>query len=209
MKKILFLITSLILTVILLFLFIPEKFQEYKSNHNFKTQVSDDWIIFTKNTIGTNTKELEEKAKDTFGMDKKLISDVKKSALELSHEYLFYKDKSSDIHDSITVFAASFEKENLSQKVTKFCEKLPEYLNSDPFVKIHLTLNYCKLQSINNIQTITYSYQNKDDNKKVKNIQYEFNTKTKRVGMGINCGYDKCDDIQEDAEKMIEKIEFL
>ncbi len=189
-----------------MFLLIPKEYQVYKSNHNFTTEVSDDWLIFTKDTMAKNREKLEIRAKDIFKIDEKTLSYVKQSVSALSNEYLFYKNKSNNIPNVITVITVSFEKQNLSQKVTGFCEKLPALLNNNPLAKKRFTVNYCKLKKIDDVQTITYSY---EDTKEAKTIRYDLNTKTETIGININCGYEHCEKIKKATEKMIEKIEFI
>ncbi len=180
--------------------------QPYSSAFGFSSEISDNWLIVTREVLSKNPDILDFEMAEIKKADQSLIASVKRMALAGKFELLYYKKSGVDFYDNINLFVDQNKKSNLVNRGAELCASLPADIKQAWNRNDYANVNYCRNSTVYGIDTINYSFDGLGYG--TTSYGYYFNTKKSTITMTITCENSICDQVKKDGELIFKNIFF-
>ncbi len=180
--------------------------QVYQSAFGFTTEISDDWLIVSRETLSNNPDLLNFEAPGMKGMDKSLVSQIKQMAASGKFELLYYANNDPDFKDNINLFISSNTRSNLKTAQAQLCGSLQSEIRNAYNRSEHTEVYGCELARIYDVDTISYAFDGAVIGS--RSFGFLFNSNSGSITLTITCKNSKCKEVTTAAQSLFENIRF-
>ena len=164
---------------------------DYKSSYGFSTKLSKDWLILTKDQIKSNPKIFDLENKAFKGVNKAMLTQVKKNILAGRTEIMYNtKGTGSGFGDNINVMVTMGNLVKKTQE-NQLCTQMPQ-----AFKKMFgrsIKFYECGLKKVGNIKALHLNFD--EVVKGTRSVQYQFQTGPRKLVIATltckNSNYEK------------------
>ena len=183
---------------------LPLNAQTFTSSFGFSTEISDNWLIVSKDTLTENPDLLNFNMPEFQKMDKAVIEQVKQLASSGQIELLYYKKAGADFGDNINLYIDPSVQSALKPFSTKLCPSLPTQIKQAFNRENNTQVYFCKYTNIYGKEVIAYAY----DGALIgtKSYGYYFKAQNKTINLTVTCTISQCESVKSDAEFIFEKM---
>ena len=132
--------------------------QPYKSAFGFRTDVTDNWLIVSRETLQDNPDLLNFDTADMRGMDPALVKQIRKMANSGRFELLYYLKSDKDFKDNINLFVSNPSHANLDAVEGQLCGSLQAEIQGAYNRTNHTNIYHCERRRIAAVDMINYSF---------------------------------------------------
>ncbi len=178
--------------------------QPYQSAFGFTTELTDNWLIVSREALAKNPDLLNFAAAEMQAMDQSMVSRIRQMVKSGQFELLYYRHNDADFKDNINVFVSSPQPSNLDQTEGPLCANLQNDIrkayNRTEYTEIHA----CGRKQLYDIDSISYAF----DGAVIGSRSYGFlfNSNSGTVTLTITCKFSKCLEVVRDAEALFKNM---
>lgn len=174
--------------------------QVFRSAFGFTTEISENWIIVSRETVSSNPDLLNFEASEMKGFDSNLKAQVKQMAMSGRIELLYYKHSDADFNDNINLFVSNPQRTDLALAISPLCNDLQAQLQQ-AYSRTDFTEVYgCALRRVYSTDTVSYAFDGAVIGS--RSYGYLFNSGSGTITLTITCKNSKCDEVRTDAESL-------
>jgi len=184
----------------------PASGQIYKSAFGFSTEISDNWLVVSREALSRNPDMLNFEAAEMQTMDPDMISRIRQMVSSGRFELLYYRRNDPDFKDNINLFVSNPQRSDLGAVEQPLCSSLQSDLRN-AYQRTENTEVYgCERKSLHGVDSISYAF----DGAVVGSRSYGFlfNSNSGSVTMTITCKNSKCREIFPEAETLFRNMRF-
>jgi hypothetical protein len=191
-----------------LLLFIPglAQAQVYQSAFGFTTEISDDWLIVSRESLSNSPDLLNFESAGMQGMDQSILAQIKQMAASGKFELLYYGNNDPDFKDNINLFISNPAKTDLSAVESQFCSNLPADIrnayNRSEFAQVY----GCERALLYAVETISYAFDGAVPGS--RSFGFLFNSNSGSITLTITCKNSKCGEVTAAAQELFQNIRF-
>ena len=178
--------------------------QPYASDFGFSTEISDNWLIVSRQRLAQNPDLLNFDALKRNGIDPAMADLLRNKVAAGDFELLYYRHSDRDFKDNINVFISSPRRSDLDRVAGPLCANLPSEIRKAHGRIEHAETYGCELKRLYGVDTISYAF----DGAVIGSRSYGFlfNSKRGSVTMTITCKVAKCPEVFADAEAIFRNM---
>ena len=180
--------------------------QVFKSDFGFISEISENWLPVTRETVSKNPDVLNFDNSELKTMDSSLISQIKKMALAGKIELLYYKKSGSSFYDNINLFIVQKSLSSVTKYTKDICQSLPSQIKQAYNRENNTNVYYCKSEKIHRLEMVVSSMDGAIVG--TKSYGYYFNTNNNIINLTVTCINSKCKEVKKDAELMFKYIKL-
>ncbi len=180
--------------------------QPYQSAFGFTTELSDKWLIVSREALTQNPDLLNFDAAEMLEADQSMVARVRQMVSSGRFELLYYRFNDPDFKDNINVFVSSPKRSNLAQTESPLCARLQNDIRN-AYQRTEYTQIYgCERKQLYNIDSISYAF----DGQIIGSRSYGFlfNSNSGTVTLTITCKVSKCLEVLTDVEALFKNMRF-
>ncbi len=178
--------------------------QTFKSAFGFISEISDSWLILTREVVRQNPELFDFDDNEIKKMDSSLKSQIKKMALAGKMELLYYKDSDAYFFDNINLFIERNRISIFSKRVDQIYKDLSAQIKQAWKRSDYSDVRYCKNTRVHGVDTISYSFDGMEYG--TSSYGYYFNTKSNTITLTVTCKNNKCNKVITDTELIFKNI---
>lgn len=194
--------------LLLLFCLLPFSLpaQTYQSAFGFTTDISDDWLIVSREALADDPELLNFDAAETRGWDPSMVSRIREMVSSGRFELLYYQRNDPDFKDNINVFVSSAQQSDLAAVEPQLCANLQQDIRNAYQRSDHTRIYGCERKRLYGVDSISYAF----DGAVIGSRSYGFlfNSSQGSVTMTLTCKNSKCAEVFAEAEPLFSNMRF-
>lgn len=180
--------------------------QIYQSAFGFTTEISDNWLVVSRQALSQNPDMLNFEASEMQTMDPEMIARIRQMVTSGRFELLYYRHNDPDFKDNINLFVSNPRRSDIAAAEQPLCSSLQSDLQNAYQRSEYTEVYGCERKSLHGVDSISYAF----DGAVIGSRSYGFlfNSGSGSVTMTITCKLSKCEEIFPEAETLFRNMRF-